>query len=59
MIKYRVMIIPLIYAWEIPIYPPVCFECLLEILSPTAGNDCCEPLDLATSSGREKDHRIN
>lgn len=39
-----------VYAWEIPIYPPVCSECLFETLSPTADNDCCEPLDLAIFS---------
>jgi len=60
MIQYKVvMIIPSIYAWEIPIYPPVYSECPLGTLSPTADNDCCEVSSLAISSEREKDRRIN
>ena len=58
-IKYRMMITPLIYVWEIPIYLLVYSECLLGILSPMVGNDCYESLDLAISSGREKARLID
>lgn len=51
--------LPLIYAWEIPIYLLVYSECLPDFLFPKADNDCYEPLDHATYLVREMDRPIN